>query len=159
MKTALPLFVVALCFLVIEALLVLRIWAQATAEPIDTNEMVRLFTVTDDLAEPFQALTGEPPLRTTGVIDFTVLVAIEGYFIAMLVLIFITFVLGRILGFFASRRPRKLPAFVQALEAPRSRRQAWQPLTASQRSGKRFYVSFNLRDERTAHTKAGLGPV
>jgi hypothetical protein len=158
MKTVLPFLLIALCFVLIETLLGMRIWAQATAQPIDSEEMVELFEITDDLAGPFEALTGEPPLRTTGVIDFTVFVAMEGYFVAMLALVFVLFILGRLIAFLGRRSPQPPPAFVQKIEAPRPRRQAWQPLVVSH-TGKRFYLSFTLPAEAPAHAKAGLGPV
>jgi hypothetical protein len=157
MKTAIPLFLIALCFLAVELLLGLRIWAQATAQPIDSEEMTRLFEVTDDLAGPFEAITGQPPLPTTGVIDYTVMVAVEGYFVLTLIAVFLLVFLGRLIAFVLHHRVRQMPAFVAKIEAPRRRRLAWQPVAAEQHPGRRYYMTFVLPDPAPAHSKAGLG--
>jgi hypothetical protein len=159
MKSLLLFSLIVLCFLVIEVLFAVRVFLQATAEPIETEEVVRLFELTDDLAAPFEPLTGEPPLRTTGVIDFTVLVAMEGYFVITLGVVFVLFFLGRIIDFLSRHRSQEPPPFVAKIEAPRRRRQAWQPLATAQHRGKRFYLTFTLPEDAPAHAKAGLlGP-
>jgi hypothetical protein len=157
MKTAVPLFLIAVGFLAVEVLLGLRIWAQATAEPIDSEEMVRLFEVTDDLASPFEAITGRPPLHTTGVIDFTVLVAVEGYFVVTLIAVFMLLFLGSLISFVLHHRVRSRPAFVAKIEAPRRRRLVWQPVMAEQHPGRRYYLTFVLPDRVPLHREAGMG--
>ena len=159
MKTAAPFLLVLLCFLAIEALLLVRVWAQATSQPMETDAMAQVFSLSDQLASPFEGLTGDPPLQTTGVIDFTILVAIEGYFIAMLAVVFVLFWLAGLRVFLRGRRTEELPPFAQAIEAPRNRRQAWQPVTGSRLPSRRYYVAVSLHDDSPAHAKAGLGRI
>jgi hypothetical protein len=158
LKIILSISAVVLVFLPIEVLLMVRVWAQVTSQPLDTEAMQELFAVTDSLASPFEPLTGSPPLRATGVVDFTVLVAIEAYFVAMLVAVGLVLWFGLIWTLLSRHRTRELPAFVRAMNAPRGRRRAWQPVKALRRPG-RFYVALRLQDDAPAHQKAGLGPV
>jgi hypothetical protein len=142
--------------LIVEALLAGRIWAQVTAQSTNEGELKSLFAVTYDLAWPFQLITGDAPLREPSVIDFTILVAIEGYFILMLALLALIYFAGRagaLLGIFRSKhRAAEAAALVARFEpeAPR----LWQPLSSK---GETFYITVKPRPERPAHTKAGLG--
>jgi hypothetical protein len=158
LKKLLAVPIVVLAFLPVLLLLVARVWVQVTSQSMNAEDMDRLFSVTDSLAGPFEALTGSPPLRTTGVVDYTVLVAIEGYFVAMLVAVCLVIWSELVWAFLTRRRKRELPAFVRAMKAPRSRRRAWQPMAPARRRG-RFYVARRMEDELPVHQKAGLGPV
>jgi hypothetical protein len=110
-----------------EGLLILRLWAQVTSRPVDSGNLRFLFSITQDLASPFGLITHEEPLQTSGIVDFTVLVAIEGYLIVTLALIAVCFFVNRSMSVVrrhrrgASRSLRVLPdALWQSVSPPHS---------------------------------------
>jgi hypothetical protein len=132
MKRAVFLSVVLLCGIVVEALLALRIWAQLTGKPIESDEMSLLFRVTRELAAPLVLVTHEAPLETTGIVDFTVLVAMEAYLIATLALIAAIFVVSGTLSLFSHQRADA----GEAGEAPH-----WQPVRSPRSFAATYYLS------------------
>jgi hypothetical protein len=116
---------ILLAGIITEALLVVRVWAQVTSKPIDTGPLRLLFSLTQELAAPFERVTNEAPLQTSGVVDFTVLVAIEGYLIATLALLALCYLVNRSISAFRNRGPknfRVLPEgpFWQSIRPPHS---------------------------------------
>ena len=103
-------------FVVVEALLGARIWLQLSSAPLDGERARMLLSVTTELAAPFEALTHRPLLDRAGVVDFTALVAMEAYLVAMLALVVVSVFLGRFIAFVRKhvrlpwvKRRRRLP--------------------------------------------------
>ena len=142
--------------LAIETLLVVRIWAQASAQPVDSGLMEALFSVTDDLASWFSPLTGKEPLHATGVIDYAVLLAAEVYFVATLALLGITLAAMQGWSLFGRLRARELPQFVRDQMASTRPRRHWQRVRSSRVIGVRYYAPLR-RYTGPEHTKASLG--
>ena len=147
---------IVLTGLAIEAMLLVRIWAQATAQPVQDGLMEGLFSLTDDLASVFTPLTGEAPLHETGVIDYAVLLAAEVYFVATLALLGLTLAAIKGWALFGRLRRRSLPPFVQAEIAYVRPRRHWQPMRSARIIGVRYYAPLRRRAE-PEHAKAGLG--
>jgi hypothetical protein len=119
------------CAVLVEGLLALRVWAQLTGRPIDTEEMSLLFKVTRELASPLVMVTHEAPLETTGIVDFTVLVAMEAYLIAALALIALCFIVSRTLSLFSRDEGEEL-----VVESPH-----WQPVRSPRSFSATYYLS------------------
>lgn len=145
------------CFgLGIEALLLVRIWAQASAQSLDAGGMEALFSVTDDLASLLSPLTGREPLHTTGVIDYAVLFAAEVYLVATLSLLGITVAAIQGWAIFGKLRPKELPDFVKQQMASQRPRPHWQPVRTSGGLGAYYYVPVRRR-ATPEQTKSSLG--
>lgn len=141
MKTSTLIYLIVLLVLLIEGFLGLRVWMQSTDRAVDSNGMESLYEITDALAAPAALLTGEETLQESGVVDFTVLVAMEAYAIAALVLI-VTIVLvsggwHRLLAL----RPVHYPDFVIDQMKPPAVRRVWQPVSGPQAGSTRHYVA------------------
>jgi hypothetical protein len=132
MRRASYLSVVLLSGIFIEALLALRVWAQLAGKPIESGEMSLLFRVTRELAAPLVLVTHEAPRETTGIVDFTVLVAMEAYLILTLALIAVWFVVSGTLSLF-SHQPADA---AEAEEAPH-----WQPVRSPRSFAATYYLS------------------
>ena len=157
MNRVVPIIIVLLTAATIEALLATRVWAQVTAQPMEEAWFTSLLKVTDDLASPFAMFTGDEPMHTTGVIDFTVLVAIEGYFIAMLALVAFIYAAGRVGSLFGRPRRHPLPAFMAAQREPEALPQIWQPVPTPRAPGATIYVPMQRKDRTAAHERGSLG--
>jgi hypothetical protein len=140
--------------LLVEALLAFRLWVQITGKPIESNSSLSLFSLTDDLIAPFQLLTGNAPLKGAGVIDFTLLVAMEGYFVAMLALLGLAFVLWRTGGWLAEHQRWELPYFVVAERKASIHRQVWQSSPTSRFADLRFYTPVRKQPRSAANEPA-----
>ena len=129
MKTPRLIALIVLLLLLVEGFLGLRVWAQSTDRELDADGMESLYEITDALAAPAALLTGDEPLQESGVVDFTVLVAIEAYAIAALaVIVAIVLVSGgwhRLLAL----RPLHYPDFVVDQMKPPAVRRVWQPVS------------------------------
>jgi hypothetical protein len=136
MKRAVFLSVVLLSGIVVEALLALRVWAQLTGKPIDSEEMSLLFRVTRELAAPLVLVTHEAPRETTGIVDFTVLVAMEAYFIATLALIAACFVVSGTVSLFTHEAAQAREARAAFNEALR-----WQPVRSPRSFAATYYLA------------------
>jgi hypothetical protein len=125
---------------IVESLLVLRAWWQATAKPIDSSAAESLYAITRDLAAPFVLFTGEAARNETGVIDFTILVAIEGYFVAALALLALTYLVGRAISLDFWRASN-----VSDEEPTLANTRLWQPQRCTRLPGARLYVPLTRR--------------
>jgi hypothetical protein len=144
------------CVLAVESLLVLRTWMQVTAKPLESDAATSLFSLTHDLASPFAAITGQQPRTDTGVVDFTVLVAIEGYFVALLIVVWLVFFFGNAVPWLAHPSgPRLSRLAAESDDGPSY--QIWQPRGSWKLPGSKFYVPMTPPKKRPAHTRAGLG--
>lgn len=137
--------------LLIEALLALRLWLQVTSEPIQEEWQAQVLDLTDVLASPFQIFTGTAPNSQVGIVDFTVLVALEGYFAAVVLALAVIYLAGRVAQALRAR-PKALPAFIAEMERPPAR--YWQPI-ATQRAT--LYVTWRRGKTRPRYARAGLG--
>jgi hypothetical protein len=142
------------CLIAVQAMLAMRTWMQLTASDLDEGAARTLFAFTHDLAAPFAVLSGEPPRDETGVVDFTVLVAIVGYFFLALVLIALTCVLTGVagLGHWGAGRAARL---FQAREESEVT-VLWQPRHCTKLPGARLYVSSVRRVSDRADASAAL---
>jgi hypothetical protein len=136
MKRATFLSAILLCGVLVEALLALRVWAQLTGRPIESEEMSLLFRVTRELASPLVLVTHEAPRETTGIVDFTVLVAMEAYLIGMLTLIASYFVVCGTLSLFSHE-----PADVREPRSDSDEVPHWQPVRSPRSFGSTYYLS------------------
>ena len=137
MKRATFLSAILLCGVLVEALLALRVWAQLTGRPIESEEMSLLFRVTRELASPLVLVTHEAPRETTGIVDFTVLVAMEAYLIGMLALIAACFVVSGTLSLLSHEPAHaREPASGSDDEIPH-----WQPVRSPRSFGATYYLS------------------
>ena len=126
--------------LIVEAMLAFRLWIQVTAQPVEAQSSLSLMSLSDKLALPFRFVTGKAPLSATGVIDYTLLTAMEGYFIALLALLFLTFVFGRTTGWLAAHSSRPVPRFVIVETSLSHRRVALQTIHSTLHEGVRFFA-------------------
>jgi hypothetical protein len=94
--------------IVIEALLAVRLWAQLTSQAATEQPLSYVFSATDFLIGPFRSAETAQPIRETGVLEFSTLVAMEAYLAAA--------VGGMLLLFIAPRLVRLAMSFV--LPAP-----------------------------------------
>src|SRR5687767_9205411 len=95
MKTSRLIALIVILLLLVEGFLGLRVWAQSTDRELDASGMESLYEITDALAAPAALLAGDEPLQESGVVDFTVLVAIEAYaIVALAVIVAIVLVSG-----------------------------------------------------------------
>lgn len=133
-------FLVVFALLIIEGLLALRLWTQATARPIDSDGAQGLFDITDVLASPLAIVTGEP-LRESGVVDFTILASIEFYVIAALALIAAVVLLNGGWNRLLALRPVHHPDFVLQQMKDKPVRRVWQPIAGSHSHSGRLYVA------------------
>jgi hypothetical protein len=142
--------------IVVEALLIGRAWMQATAADASSSAATSLFSFTHDLAAPFAIFTGEQASDETGIIDFTVLVAIEGYFLLALAVIALIYVVGTAGTSIGHRGPGDAiladPTFAQ----PEVNR-LWQVRRSTRFPGARFCVPVVRRRPTRYQGKAGLG--
>ena len=125
---------------IVEAMLAFRLWIQVTAQPVEAQSTLSLMSLSDKLALPFRFVTGKAPLSGTGVIDYTLLTAMEGYFIAMLALLFLTFAFGRTTGWLAEHSSTPVPRFVVVETSYAHRRAALQSVHSTLHEGVRFYA-------------------
>jgi hypothetical protein len=140
MKTSRLVILIVLTVVLVEAMLLLRVWIQATAKPMDSEGVVSLVDTTDVLASPAALLTGEEALRESGVVDFTVLVAIEAYVVAAIVIVLVIVGLNGGWNRLMALRPVHLPDFVvRQMQAPVERR-IWQPVLGIRRPHARHYI-------------------
>jgi hypothetical protein len=159
MKTRSLITLILIAGVAIEAALLIRVWAQSTSQPMDGTGMTVLFDVTDVLASPFSAITGDLPSKESGVVDYTVLVALEAYFVAMVGVIVLVLVLRGGWSWLDQHRPVHLPDFVLAQMDHGRERRLWQPTYTGRRSGARFYVlhtSFVGRPDKQEHPPSRL---
>lgn len=136
MKRATFLSAILLCGVLVEALLALRVWAQLTGRPIESQEMSLLFLVTRELASPLTLVTHEAPRETTGIVDFTVLVAMEAYLIGTLALIAGCFVVSGTLALFTHELANAREGRSGSDEAPH-----WQPVPSPRSFAATYYLS------------------
>jgi hypothetical protein len=134
-----------------------RVWNQLASGPFDTDSERVVLSVTEDLASPFQIATGAPPDSRNGVIDYTTLVAMEGYFFAMLVLITLILILRRLSHYF--ERSRKLDGLISKIESEGHRSPLWQPVVSPRHQGARFYVPVHRRTDTAARSMEWLAYV
>jgi hypothetical protein len=86
-------------FFAAEALLGLRVWLQLTSQRTQGElDAGLLMLLSERLAEPFSRVTQQAPLDRTGVVDFTTLVAMEGYLLILLGLIVLWYVARRLVA-------------------------------------------------------------
>jgi hypothetical protein len=71
---------VVIALIIVEALLGARLWAQLTNQEIDSGDLPMIFRVTDRLISPFAAYESTSPIRETGIVDISTLVAMQAYF-------------------------------------------------------------------------------
>ena len=134
-------FLIVFSLLAIEGLLALRVWMQATAQPIDSDGAQGLFDITDTLAAPLFIVTGEKPLRESGVVDFTVLASIEFYVVVALILIACVVLVNGGWNRLMALRPAHHPDFVLQQMKDKPIRRVWQPVAATHVRPGRLYVS------------------
>jgi hypothetical protein len=84
-------------------------------------------------------------LQEAGVIDFTVLVAIEAYAIAALALIVLIVLVSGGWHRLLALRPVRYPAFVVDQMKPPSVRRVWQPVSGSTARRTKHYVVHTTR--------------
>jgi hypothetical protein len=144
------------CVLAVDSLLILRTWMQVTAKPLDSDAATSLFSLTQDLASPFSAITGQQPRADTGVVDFTVLVAIEGYFVALLIVVWLVFFFGNAVPWLVHPSAQRLSRLAAESEDGPDY-EIWQPRASWKLPGSKFYVPMSPAKKRPAHRRAGLG--
>jgi hypothetical protein len=66
----------------IVALLVLRVWLQLTGDTSTGGLIGTAYDASGVLASPFKSFEPSTPMKTTGILEFSSLVAIEAYLIA-----------------------------------------------------------------------------
>src|SRR5687767_12276436 len=128
MKTSTLIALIVLLVLLIEGFLGLRVWTQSTDREVNSNGMENLYEITDALAAPAALLTGERPLQRSGVVDFTLLVAIEVYAVAALTVIVATVLVSGGWHRLLALRPVHYPDFVVKQMKPQAVRRVWQPV-------------------------------
>jgi hypothetical protein len=140
---------IVLLVLLTEGFLGLRVWMQSTDREVDSEGMESLYEITDALAAPATILTGDEPLQASGVVDFTVLVAIEAYAIAALALIVTIVLVSGGWHRLIALRPVHYPDFVVQQMKPPVVRRVWQPVTGPITGGSRHYVVHVTRQRRS----------
>jgi hypothetical protein len=149
MKTSTMIAMIVLLVLLIEGFLGLRVWMQSTDRELDSDGMESLYEITDFLAAPAAILTGDEPLQASGVVDFTVLVAIEAYAVAALALIVAIVLVSGGWHRLLALRPVRYPDFVVEQMKPPSVRRVWQPVVGPAATGSRHYVVHFTRQGRS----------
>jgi len=129
MKTSRLIALIVLLVLLIEGFLGLRVWMQSTDRDVDSDGMESLYEITDVLAAPAALLTGDEPLQESGVVDFTVLLAIEAYAIAALAVIVVIVLVSGGWHRLLALRPVQYPDFVVDQMKPPVVRRVWQPVS------------------------------
>ena len=84
-------WLVLLTGLTIEALLAYRLWVQLTSQTLTSGALSLLFDVSTFLITPFASMETTTPIKTTGVLEFSTLVALEAYLAATLAGLLILF--------------------------------------------------------------------
>ena len=144
---------VVVALLAVEGLLALRIWMQATGQPIESDGAQSLFDVTDTLVSPLTVFTADKPLRESGVVDFTVLASVEFYVVAALSLIaFVVLANGGWNRLMALRSVRH-PDFVLEQMKDKPIRRVWQPTEVTAYRSGRLYTSHLTNGHRARATR------
>jgi hypothetical protein len=149
MKTSTMIAMIVLLVLLIEAFLGLRVWVQSTDGEVDSDGMESLYEITDALAAPAAILTGDEPLQASGVVDFTVLVAIEAYAVAALALIVAIVLVSGGWHRLLALRPVRYPDFVVEQMKPPVVRRVWQPVAGLAGHGSKHYVVHVTKQRRS----------
>ena len=155
MKTSHLVLLIVVTLIVVEAMLGLRVWIQSTSGPMDRQGVVSLFDTTDVVASPASLLTGKDALRESGVVDFTVLVAIEAYLVGALVLVLVIIGVNGGWKWLMALRSVQLPEFVvEQMEQSRVRR-VWQPAfhAGNPRRARRYVVHLGRRNGQSMATR------
>ncbi len=140
MKTSTVIVMIVLLVLLIEGFLGLRVWMQSTDREVNSNGMESLYEITDALAAPAAILTRDEPLQASGVVDFTVLVAIEAYAVAALALIVAIVLVSGGWHRLLALRPVRYPDFVLEQMKPPAVRKVWQPVSGPAAGRSKHYV-------------------
>jgi hypothetical protein len=69
---------------VVEAILAARVWFQLTSQGADAGLTGLVFRISEGLISPFVHLEPVTPIKTTGIIELSTLVAMEVYLVATL---------------------------------------------------------------------------
>jgi hypothetical protein len=85
---------VLLACLVVEGLLGVRLWAQLTSQPIDEGSLPFVFDTTGYLVSPFTEFEPSSPIRETGILEISTLIAMQAYLIAAAALVLVIMVIG-----------------------------------------------------------------
>lgn len=94
----------------IEALLGARLWAQLTAQSVDSGILLLVFDATEPLVSPFRGYEPSLPIKQTGILELATLIAIQAYLIAAIALLLLIGVLSAVIRFFfAPRREVRMP--------------------------------------------------
>jgi hypothetical protein len=91
-------FIVVLAAIAIEAILAFRFWSQLNREMPEEGFQGWVFDVSSDLVSPFERLEPVPSDKSTGIIEVATVAAMDAYLIGMLVLIFLIFLVSRVVG-------------------------------------------------------------
>jgi hypothetical protein len=76
-----PYLLTFLAIALIETVLGLRLWTQLTSQPLDNGWLSPLLSLSDHLVAPFRDFDSNPPLKETGVLDISTLVAMNVYLV------------------------------------------------------------------------------
>jgi hypothetical protein len=82
----------------IEALLLLRLWAQLTDRDVQSGVWRLLFLASDLLVRPFRSFDPETTLKQTGIFQVSTLVAIEAYLVGTAAALLLLYILPRLLS-------------------------------------------------------------
>jgi hypothetical protein len=82
--------------LTVEALLATRLWAQLTHQSITSGALAMVFDVTGFLISPFADMEPSQPIKSTGVLEFATLVALNAYLAATLAGLLALFILPKL---------------------------------------------------------------
>jgi hypothetical protein len=85
---------VLLACLVVEGFLGVRLWAQLTSQPIDEGSLPFVFDTTDYFISPFAEFEPSAPIRETGILEISTLIAMQAYLIAAAAIVLVIMVLG-----------------------------------------------------------------
>ena len=82
----------------VEALLGARLWAQLTAQTIDTGVLRFVFDATGPLISPFEQFEPSSQIKQTGILEIATLIAMQAYLIATVAVLVFIAVLGTLIG-------------------------------------------------------------
>ncbi len=141
MKSKIGVLLIVLSGLLLEALLGARLWVQATSQDVGNVWISPLMSVTDVLTEPFALFVGRHQLGRSGIIDYSVLVTMEAYFVGMIGLLVLAGATKGAVSLILDLRPVHLPDFVIDETKPAHETKFWQPIASLRRPPALFYVT------------------
>jgi hypothetical protein len=78
---------------IVQALLLGRLWLQLTSQDVESGLRGTLFSITNELVQPFTGLEPSEPIKSTGILEFATLVAIEVYLVIAASILILAFIL------------------------------------------------------------------